>query len=143
VIPRVSAALALFIAPIATSGKQNLPTKQDFERFVPQKKKDSSGHDSEPSPGHSKEEKPPESALAPVIPLRPKSAEALTLPSGTPTGNIPAGISQALLQLVAMLQGQRAVLQRWFGAGAYQAAARQQKKNGRIRKGTVLDEKAE
>lgn len=32
---------------------------------------------------------------------------------------------------------------RWLGTSVYQSAARQQKRNGRCRKGTILDEKAE
>jgi hypothetical protein len=38
---------------------------------------------------------------------------------------------------------QSSTVRRWLGTGAYQLAARQQKKTGRIRKGTILDEKAE
>ena len=128
-IPRVSATLAQFIAPIATSGKQSVPTQQGFQRFGGDAKQ--SKQQAAPSPQDEPEAK--------VIPFPLKNSE------GPPPakGAIPTGISQTLLPLMNLLHGQRTTLLRWLGAGAYQGAARQQKKNGRIRKGAVLDEKAE
>ncbi len=42
-----------------------------------------------------------------------------------------------------LLHEQRATIMRWLGNGVYQSSARLQKKGGRIRKGTILDERAE
>ena len=131
VIPRVSAALAQFIAPIATSGKQGLTAQQGFKRF-------GGDHSKQPSDPPKQQPPPPTEEPAKILAFAPRPKDPETAGAG-----IPNGISQALLQLMNLLQGQRATLLRWLGTGIYQTAARQQKKNGRIRKGTVLDEKAE
>jgi hypothetical protein len=125
VLPRVSAALAQFISPIASSGKQSVSSQPGFERFH---------KDRPPSEGHPQ----PQPQLAKIIPFdRGEAAKA------APGANVPAGISQALLQLIQLFQEPGSTLKRWIGAGAYQRAIRQQKKTGRIRKGAILDEKAE
>jgi hypothetical protein len=136
VIPRVSAALAQFIAPIATSGKQSVPTQQGFQRFGGDAKQSKQQTPTPPPPSPQSE---PE--IARVIPFPQQPSTSAGAAPGK--GAIPVGISQTLLQLMNLLHGQRTTLLRWLGQGMYQAAARQQKKNGRIRKGTVLDEKAE
>ncbi len=138
-LPRVSAALAQFIAPIASAGKQN-QSRQAFERFDPKKKKQQ-----QPGNGETASQQhpgPPQDKLqaqAKIIPF-PKSGGAQ--PEANPAP-VPAGISHALLQLMNLLHEQRATIMRWLGNGVYQSSARLQKKGGRIRKGTILDERAE
>ena len=42
-----------------------------------------------------------------------------------------------------LLHEQRTTVMKWLGVGVYQNASRLQKKTGRLRKGAVLDERAE
>ena len=121
-IPRISTVLAQFISPIATSGKE-------FKR-------DERG------------KKPPEPPSIAVPPKDEPKDEAkddaqpeAVLPQSIPAG-IPAGINYALFQLMALLRDQRISVMRWLGTNAYQISARTQKKNGRSRKGAILDQKA-
>jgi hypothetical protein len=143
VLPRVSAALAQFISPISTSAtssasQQKSSEKQGkipaFERFH---RKGREGGSSSPENPDTPQEGPGAKVIA--LPLAPKSnATANTDPKP-----LPSGISQALLQLMNSLQEQRFSFLRWFAVGVYQMSARQQKKNGRVRKGTIIDRKAE
>jgi hypothetical protein len=141
VLPRVSAALAQFISPIAASGKQSVASQKGFDRFTPPqgKKREQSQQDpSQQNPGS--EQNAPQ---AKIIPFPSKESAAKPNSQAPGTSTIPAGISQALLQLMNLFHEQGAAIRRWIGTGAYQLAARQQKKTGRIRKGTILDERAE
>lgn len=143
-LPRVSAALVQFIAPIATSARQGL-TQQGFERFAPQakgKKRDPSQQQQQPK----QEQSQPGQQQAKILPFPGKEDAARAEGAGNAKSSgssIPAGISNALLQILDMFKEQRMTIMRWIGTSSYQLAARQQKKNGRIRKGTILDEKAE
>ncbi len=138
-LPRVSAALAQFIAPISVSTKQVTSNKTAgdhpaFQRFGKKKRK----KDGEASAGEAStdddqsQDDHKETALAKVIPLR----------SHSPPADQPAGITYALLQLMNLLQTQRATVMRWLASTSYQISARQQKKTGKCRKGTILDHKA-
>jgi hypothetical protein len=42
-----------------------------------------------------------------------------------------------------VLHGQRASILKWLGENTYRTAERLQKKNGRCRKGTIIDQKVE
>lgn len=148
-LPRVSAALAQFIAPIATSGKQTLSSQRGFERFaapLAEKRDRDKNRDKTQGDSSGAEQRPPDGKVLPFVRKDATPATAVeTSPTGPPTlsGPMPTGISQALMQLMNLLSDQRATVLRWLGAGAYQNAARHQKKNGRARKGTILDERAE
>lgn len=137
-LPRVSAALAQFISPIAVSGKQSVSSHKGFEHFAqPQ-----TGKKREQAREEPKQEQQLSQAKAKIIPFPVKDAVQATSPPPSAT-SIPSGITQALLQLMNLFHEQGSTVRRWIGTGAYQLAARQQKKSGRIRKGTILDEKAE
>ena len=146
VLPRVSAALAQFIAPISTptaSKKEASPQTGSFERFSPPPKENQSFR----NPNSSKHSPPQENGgerrenqqnLGKESP----QAQVIPLHSNSPTKELPPGISTALLQLMHVLKNQRTAILRWIGVDIYQSAPRLQKKSGRARKGTILDEKA-
>jgi hypothetical protein len=137
VLPRVSAALAQFIAPIAASAKQGVGSQKGFERFTPPHQGKKQGN-----AGTNQEQGQP-SHQAKVIPFPTTEKAMVASPQPAASASVPAGISQALLQLMNLFQEQGSAIRRWLGTNAYQLAARQQKKTGRIRKGAVLDQKAE
>jgi hypothetical protein len=117
VLPRVSAALAQFIAPIATSGKQ--ATSQDaraFERFKP--KKESPGGKDPKGQSEQKEtqdQKPTESQATELAQVIPFPQQEKNLATASPAPLIPVGVSQALMQLMNVLHGQRASILKWLG----------------------------
>ena len=137
-LPRVSAMIAQLIAPItmsAASQQQASHGQKPFERFVADSKRHNSGKGNEQE---NKKEDSPQKPLAPVVPIRSQLPEVTPEPAP-----LPAGVSLALFQMMAVLKEQRASILRWIGVSMYQAAPRLQKKNGRVRKGTIIDRRAE
>ncbi len=128
-LPRVSAALTQFIAPIASSQGQTQvrPRKEDsFRRFSPQ-----------PEKKPEKREEEPAQAEIPsnVVPLR---ADQLIEP-----GTGPLSVAHSFIQLLAKFQKQRSTLLRWLGARTYQTVGQTQRKTARFRKGAMLDTRVE
>jgi hypothetical protein len=137
VLPRIGAALAEFIAPIATSSSKQA-TAQSHEKRAFQRWKRENPNQKEQGPSQQppeQQDKKQDTTLAKVIPLH--------APEQKSASGAPPGITTALFQLMAVLKEQRATVMRWLGSSAYDSAARTQKKNGRCRKGTILDHKAE
>ncbi|MGE0614378.1 MAG: hypothetical protein AB7P04_01955 [Bacteriovoracia bacterium] len=121
---KVSSALAKFIAPVASSkisSDTGSPHQNggSFKRYQPEKEKSD-----------------PQLRL-----VKPNDGEA---PSGQ---HLPAvaiknlSVAHAFIQLFNKLKEQRGKISRWVGAHTYQTAAKRQKRAGKVRKGTMLDEK--
>lgn len=131
VLPKVSAALSKFITPVASSTSQQ-QSRRDFERD-PKRRRGLATRSGTPSSPAEEAPPPPDGEFHPFVPPSepPPKAEEPPLTPG-----------QTLLQLFAALRLKRG-LSKIFVALAYRATSRSQKASGRVRKGTVLDQKAE
>ena len=134
-LPRVGSALAQFIAPITTSAGKQTTSQSQSKRTFQKWKRENSAQDENPS--NQQQQNQPQPQGSNVIPLHKPETSLAQATSGTP-----AGVTQALFQLMTLLKEQRATIMRWLGTSMYESAARQQKKNGRCRKGTIVDERA-
>lgn len=126
-LPRVGAALAQFISPIDSStSKTKTPRREReanprFERSKPEK------------------EKP---AKARVLKAVPKPSEQAPTDAAAPSPPGTPSVAAAFLELFNFLQTRKNTFLMFIGRQAYREAAREQKKAGRFRKGTMLDRKA-
>lgn len=165
-LPRVSAALTKFVAPIASSRKQEKIQQDDaeqrrsFQRYNP--KKDSSSNpgkdqgssehpqgQAQPAPNESSHSTSPggephhlrlvEGGGLPP-PLAPRRARK---PDGEAGDRPGLSVAHSFLELLNRFTERKSSLFRWFGQQSYQAAERKQKKAARFRKGIMLDEKIE
>jgi hypothetical protein len=130
VLPRISAALSKFIAPISSTAAQLQikPHKDDgFRRHSDPNRHAKKDHK---PPQKQPEEAPPDNVTE-LHPARPLLTNSNT------------GVTQALLKLLAKLQIQRGIFSRWFGPKTYETAIKNQKQSGKFRKGAMLDTKAE
>ena len=135
-LPRVSAALSQFIAPVASSTQKNVERQKpeaSFKRF-----EDSNQGKKEESTAQPQDQ--PKETLPPNVLPFPKASVPVESGKGQPASKT---VTVAFLQLVALLQNQRAVLVRLFGRQTYGAIQQKQKRFGRLKKGVMLDHKAE
>jgi hypothetical protein len=124
VLPRVSAALSRFIAPVASTDAQ-LPSRRPPAPPALDAFRRETQHERAPSKDK------PETPLR-LVSSTPPSAE-----------NKVGSVALAFVQIFQMLRQGRGHLSRWLGNHSYQMAIRRQKKIGKFRKGTMLDQKAE
>jgi len=141
VLPRVGAALKNFIAPITASSRQDqIKTKDErpFQRHKQQQKKE-----------EQKKEKPKLQVVKPIAPatkIQPTTEDEA--PPGLKTVNTDktesnASVAEAFLALLELLQESKSSLVSWLGNQYYSVAAKKQKKAGKLKKGTMFDEKVE
>ena len=147
-LPKVGAALKEFVAPVSATSQRRV---EQHDRQKEQRQKQSHGQ----SPGQSndKSKDQPKEQLAKVIPfptqagLTPKAQTALApqspAPLATPAKQPEQSVTQTVMQLLTLFSQQRLVLLRWFGKKTYEASARGNKKGATLRKGTILDDKAQ
>lgn len=125
-LPRVGSALAQFVPPVASSNQKSVtiskdPPPRDFQQFKNKSKRDTSGQE---TPQHT-------------------APDPAKIDSTPPTSGILPSVATSFLQIFHALQNRKGKLIRWLGVRTYLTDARKQKKGGRFRKGTMLDEKAE
>src|SRR5262249_17503534 len=119
-LPRISAALAQFIAPVSASSPEARQGGSGFRRTQVK-----------PQPQSQPEQQPPQEN---VIPLPKRAPE---------TPRAPQSVSQAFIEMLASLQARRAIFMKWLGARSYQSAGKERRKFRRFRKGAMLDTKVE
>ena len=129
-ISRVGAALAQFIAPVASAQAQDHIRAQDDQRRPPGQKQERK----QPPANIPKPEL--KVAVAPDAKPASGSPASATLPAG-------AGGAQSFLQLLDVFQHGRGMFMRFFGTRSYNQSIKTQKKAGKFKKGTMLDERVE
>jgi hypothetical protein len=148
VLPKISSALAQLIKPIAPRAVQS-QEKQPSKR---QTKQESSSQDSGRGSGgfqRFEKESEPASAENPlenkVLPFPLKaSGKANDAPVPVPEKPRPAaGLTDALLQLKAVIQEQSAQVSQWVAGKKYNAESQAKKKQASGKKGAIVDHKAE
>ena len=146
-LPRVSLALLKFVSPVPTRPQgPNTGAAAPFERFSDGSEgsgqSDSSGHREGRSPqlravpGGRNETAPPGGDSE-------RSSALLTLVSSqAPPGTVPS-VATAFLDLFQLVRRQRGNLIRWTGVKQYREAVKAFGRTLRVRKGAMLDQKAE
>jgi hypothetical protein len=134
VISRVGAALAQFIAPVASSQAQEQIHGHDDQRRPANQKQD---RKKDP-----KREQPKLEAV-PTVPPKPAEAPAEKTAAAPPAAGGPSSGAQSFLQLLDVFQHGRGMFMRFFATRSYQVSIKGQKKGGKFRKGTMLDERVE
>jgi len=145
VLPRISAALSEFIAPISSNRRTTVHSSsrpgqstEGFEKYQPGQKLSKKEGD----PQDQKKDQQP----GQVIQLDVHRNKPPSPPATEPTTAVkPPGtsVAQTLIQLLAVFQEQRLVLLRWLGSRSYHSAIRTQKRSGVARRGAIFDHRAE
>jgi hypothetical protein len=134
-LERVSAALTKFLAPLTSSINNglgsNLTGKEDFQRFKKKPKHEEAKTQEKVQPEPHKS--------VPHLKLVPSSATE-TIATKDPIPG--AGLTSAITDIFALFQDQRTLMRRWGGAKTY-AGSMRSKSMSQLRKGTILDEKAD
>ena len=131
-ISRVGAALAQFIAPVASSQAQEQIHTEDNNQGRPSGQK----RERKQAPAQAK-------TPASATPLKPVAVTAAPTPPATPSAGIGTSGAQSFLQLLDVFQHGRGMFMRFFGTRSYQQSVKGQKKAGKFKKGTMLDERIE
>jgi len=135
VLPRVSAALSRFIQPVSSSAeRESVRAKekeegQEFQRFNPHSRKKPQAPQEPLSDEEKKDPLPPPSLRLAERPSRPQG-----------------GVTAAFLDIFRTLRSQRQSLVRWLGHRSYgnqKQASAATERPGRLKKGAILDQKAE
>lgn len=141
VLPKVSSALAQLIKPIAPRAVNSQEKREGssqresaFQRFK-----------KAPEPVPAGEPSPLENKIIPFplkagTPIAPDSQAASPAPVSKP-GSL--GLTDALLQLKALIQEQSAQVSQWVAGKKYKAESQSKKKAATSRRGAIVDHKAE
>jgi hypothetical protein len=132
-LPHISDALARFLSPIASFVKSDSHSSkqkgQGFERH-----KDKKGEPAQEAPQTSSTE---EASKAPQPDLKLVHSSSNQQPSMTQT------LSQPFFEIISLFQTQKDKMNQGAGVETYKANTKKQKKTGKFRKGSILDEQAE
>ena len=144
-LPKVGAALKEFVAPVAAASQRRV---EQHDRPPQQRQKQLPGKSKEQSKEQPKEQTKDQGAKVIPFPsqagLAPKAQTALApKPPVNTAAQSEQSVTQTVMQLLTLFSQQRLVLLRWFGKKTYEASAHGSKKGATLRKGTILDDKAQ
>jgi hypothetical protein len=151
VLPKVSSALAQLIKPIAPRAVQSQDKRQERQNSSSENSGEKSGQktltedsgfqrfkkDPLPAP-----ENPLENKIIP-FPLKTGTTSPAPPPPATPEKRGGTGLTDALLQLKAVIQEQSSQVSQWIAGSKYKAESQSKKKQISGKRGAIVDHKAE
>jgi hypothetical protein len=134
VLPRIGAALSNSVSPVSSSSDQQAVQRR------PAREKPAEREQKREDPGEFKRADPPHLKVVP--PADEPTDRGDRPPAMAPPGAAPS-VAAAFLQLVTAIQRGKGSVLKWLGTQTYRANVGRQKKAGKARKGTMLDQKIE